>query len=49
MARKTLFAWYFNDPNILLTRYITGESRILFRRNIRDRVREIAPFLRLGP
>ena len=47
MARKTLFAWYFNDPNILLTRYITGESRILFRRNIRDRVREIAPFLHL--
>ena len=47
MARKTLFAWYFNDPNILLTRYITGESRVLFRRNIRDRVREIAPFLHL--
>ena len=47
MARKTLFAWYFNDPNILLTRYITGESRVLFRRNIRNRVREIAPFLHL--
>ena len=45
MARKTLFAWYFNDPNILLTRYITGGSRVLFRRNIRNRVREIAPFL----
>jgi uncharacterized protein len=47
MARKTLFAWYFNDPNILLTRYITGGSRVLFRRNIRNRVREIAPFLHL--
>ena len=47
MARRTLFAWYFNDPNILLTSYITSESRILFRRNIGDRVRTIAPFLRL--
>ncbi len=47
IARRTLFAWYFNDPNILLTRYITGESRILIHRNIRDRVGEIAPFLRM--
>jgi len=47
MARRTLFAWYFNDPNILLTGYITSESRILLHRNIRDRVQTIAPFLRL--
>ena len=47
IAKSSLFAWYFNDPNILLTRYITGESRILFRRNITDRVQAIAPFLRL--
>jgi uncharacterized membrane protein (UPF0182 family) len=47
LARKSLFAWYFNDPNILLTGYITGESRIVFRRNIRDRIHTIAPFLRL--
>ena len=47
IARKSLFAWYFNDPNILLTSYITSESRLLFRRNIRDRIRTIAPFLRL--
>jgi len=46
-ARRTLFAWYFNDPNILLSQYITDESRILFRRNIRNRVLTIAPFLRL--
>ena len=43
IARRTLFAWYFDDPNILLSRYITGESRILFRRNIQERVRTIAP------
>lgn len=47
MALRTLFAWYFNDPNILLTSYITSGSRLLFRRNIRDRVHAIAPFLRL--
>ncbi|MGO9174264.1 MAG: UPF0182 family protein [Rhodomicrobium sp.] len=47
IARKSLFAWYFSDPNILLTSYITSESRILFRRNIRDRIQTIAPFLRL--
>jgi uncharacterized membrane protein (UPF0182 family) len=46
-ARRTLFAWYFDDPNILLSQYITDDSRILFRRNIQDRVRTIAPFLRL--
>src|SRR4051794_19537859 len=46
-ARRALFAWYFNDPNILISRYITGESRIMFRRAIEERVQTIAPFLRL--
>ncbi|SDH34169.1 UPF0182 family protein [Paraburkholderia phenazinium] len=46
-ARRTLFAWQFDDPNILLTDYITGSSRILLHRNIQDRVRMIAPFLTL--
>ena len=47
MVRRTLFAWYFDDLNILLTNYITSESCILFRRNIQNCVRTIAPFLRL--
>ncbi|MFI4980128.1 MAG: UPF0182 family protein, partial [Nevskiales bacterium] len=47
MAERTLFAWYFDDPNILLTSYITPESRILLRRNIQERAHTIAPFLRL--
>jgi uncharacterized membrane protein (UPF0182 family) len=47
IARRALFAWYFKDPNLLLTSYITGDSRIMFRRTIQDRVRTIAPFLRL--
>jgi uncharacterized membrane protein (UPF0182 family) len=33
--------------NLLLSSYITGNSRIMFRRNIQERVRTIAPFLRL--
>ena len=47
MVRKTLFAFYFNDPNLLLSSYLTSDSRILIRRNIKERVRAIAPFLRL--
>jgi uncharacterized protein len=47
ILRRLLFAWYFNDVNLLLSRYITGDSRIMLRRNIKERVRAIAPFLRL--
>ncbi|CAB3777438.1 hypothetical protein LMG28688_00360 [Paraburkholderia caffeinitolerans] len=47
VARRSLFAWQFDDPNILLSGYITDQSRILLHRNIRDRVRTIAPFLSL--
>jgi len=47
LARRALFAWHFGDLNILLSEYITGSSRIVFRRNIQDRVRRIAPFLTL--
>ena len=47
MVRRALFAWYFEDPNILLSQYITESTRILFHRNIQNRVRLIAPFLRL--
>jgi uncharacterized membrane protein (UPF0182 family) len=45
--RRTLFAYYFNDPNLLLSSYITDDSRIMIRRNIRERMQTIAPFLRL--
>src|SRR3974377_467058 len=47
MLRRILFAEYFNDVNLLLTDYITSDSRIMIRRNIGERVRTIAPFLRL--
>ena len=47
IAQRLLFAWYFSDVNLLLSSYITSESRIMMRREIRERVRTIAPFLRL--
>jgi uncharacterized protein len=45
--RRNLFAWHFGDINLLLSNYITGQSRIMIHREIRDRVRTIAPFLHL--
>jgi uncharacterized protein len=47
MVWRMLFAYYFNDPNLLLSSYITTDSRIMIRRNIQERVRTIAPFLGL--
>jgi uncharacterized membrane protein (UPF0182 family) len=47
MAWRALFASYFNDPNLLLSNYITADSRIMIRRNIQERVSTIAPFLTL--
>jgi uncharacterized protein len=47
IASRSLFAWQMDDLNILLSDYITGESRIVLHRNITDRVETIAPFLQL--
>ena len=46
-AWRTLLSWQFDDVNILLSRYITSESRIMLHRNIHDRIETIAPFLQL--
>jgi uncharacterized protein len=48
-VRRSLFAWYFGDPNILISGYLSDRSRILFHRNLQDRIRTIAPFLTLDP
>jgi len=45
--RRLLFAWGFRDINILLTGATTSESRIMFRRNIQERIKHIVPFLEL--
>ncbi len=42
---RALFALRFGDFNLLISGQLTDESQILFRRDIQERVREIAPFL----
>ena len=44
--RKILFSLGFQALQILFSNDITSESRILYHRNITDRVTTIAPFLR---
>ncbi|WP_017301877.1 UPF0182 family protein [Nodosilinea nodulosa] len=44
--RRLLFARHLLDWRMLFTEDFTGDTRLLFRRNIADRVRAIAPFLR---
>ena len=45
--RKLLLALYFKDRNIFFTTKTNNDSRLLFRRNIIDRISHITPFLRL--
>ncbi|HUP27555.1 MAG TPA: UPF0182 family protein, partial [Chloroflexia bacterium] len=42
---KLLFAVRFGDGNLMLTNYITPQTKVLFHRNIHDSVRLLAPFL----
>lgn len=44
--RRLLFAGYLADTKLLLTGYLTPESRILLHRRIQDRLPKLAPFLR---
>jgi len=46
LLKKAFFAAKFKTEKILLSSDITAESRILYNRNINERVRTIAPFLR---
>ena len=43
--RRVLFAEYLKDWQMLFARNFTDDTKILFRRNIKSRVKEIAPFL----
>jgi uncharacterized membrane protein (UPF0182 family) len=45
LAQQTLFALYFQELDILLTNYLTPQSKVMFRRRIQDRVQTLAPFL----
>ena len=43
--KKAAFAARFADWNLLISNFVTPESRIVFQRDVQERVREIAPFL----
>lgn len=43
--QRLIFSVYFRDWRMLLTNNFTPETRILFRRNLMDRISAIAPFL----
>ena len=45
--RRAAYAWEFADINVLISGQITGESKALYRRDIRERVSTVAPFLQL--
>ena len=45
--KRLLFSLHQFDVNILISAYVTPESRIQFWRQIQNRVHRIAPFLRL--
>jgi hypothetical protein len=45
--RTALLAWRFQDSNLLFASDLTDDSRLIYRRRAQDRVRAIAPFIRL--
>ena len=45
--RRVVYAWQLGDLNILISSELTPESRVLYYRNIRERVNHLAPFLEL--
>jgi len=49
LFRKLIFALYFNEDNIFFTAQTSNDSRILFRRNITERISTLTPFLLLDP
>lgn len=47
LFRKAVFALHFGSLKILMSNDITADSRIMYYRNIEERVRQALPFLRL--
>ncbi|MHB1005782.1 MAG: UPF0182 family membrane protein [Chloroflexota bacterium] len=46
-VNRVAFAWRFSDGNIILSNFLKGDSRILYHRNIQERIRLLAPYLAL--
>lgn len=47
LGRKLAYALKYREPNLLLSDAVSGESRIQYVRNPRERVEKVAPFLEL--
>jgi uncharacterized membrane protein (UPF0182 family) len=47
LLQRAIYAWQLNDFNILISSEMTADSRILYYRNIDERVKHLAPFLQL--
>ena len=47
LLQRLAFALRFAEPNIVLSDLISSDSRVLFHRQVRDRVASVAPFLQL--
>ncbi len=47
LGSRLAFALRFSDPNLVLSPLLTDESRILFNRDIGERIRKVAPYLEL--
>jgi uncharacterized membrane protein (UPF0182 family) len=45
LLRRALFAWQLGSTDIVLSSYLSGDARILYRRNIGERARAALPFL----
>ena len=45
LFRRAAFALRFADPNLIISGQIQGSSRVIYVRDVRDRVEKIAPFL----
>jgi hypothetical protein len=45
--RKLMFAYFMKDSDILFTTKTNKKSRILFRRNIQERIRSLTPYITL--
>lgn len=44
-ARKAAYALRFSDWNLLVSNFITSDSRIIYQRDVRERVEQVAPFM----
>ena len=48
LLNRLILAIQYEDPNIILSRYITSDSKMLINRDILTRVQKVAPFLKFG-